>query len=730
MQPDDIPAPAQSYQQAMQNLNAIVVASPSQSGVVVLTPQQLTTVNTQAGQHYKLRRRGDNNLQTPDNVVAVRHGDDLHLRYADGSAVSFENFYSVCTNGSECSVDVAGDGGQSFSLSGANVGNGVVADDGLLVYAHGEHDVLMSMAQDQKGLSSAILGLSGTEEVTYLPPSNQAIGLALGAMALAALASSKTNSNSGNVPLGADAKIAGDAATRALAAISSAADNDSAKSTITDAATYLAAGVSGVSAENLGAVNSALDSKAITGANAGTAAQVQGIVNAYNAILSSADGSVGSTATPLTGAQYTAVGVTGVSGNSQPGNALHLLDSVVDVSAPTLVDTVPELQLMANAAAHVISGAAGGAAPSLEELKALGIVGVTDANLLSVQNAIANTADNGTGVDTQAALQIVVNGAVASHPIISTALGGVSNLDVSSDLVLTANQTVTLGTGFIHITDKGGSNGGTGYQSDTNTNNQDIDVASAVKSGLLNISGTGTNTKIIINPQWDLDLSSNYQISIDDTVFRNADGTQAAVPFVPINFSTVTPGTHTTGKAITEAAASQIMNDNTGLLVASKSWLDVQAIGNNTGSVAQLGTLSGGAFALVMKNYATTPGGPSGDGSDGMAAHDTFVGFTNFGADDVVYLDSQVNNFATQLFEGKNTQMTDGSNQTGGLTGQNALVFGEVNTPKQQGNQAMVLLGLENNTANTIYSSIYTFDANNIGWANVWHPLTAPVVMG
>ena len=174
------------------------------------------------------------------------------------------------------------------------------------------------------------------------------------------------------------------------------------------------------------------------------------------------------------------------------------------------------------------------------------------------------------------------------------------------------------------------------------------------------------------------------------------------------------------------------MVDTTGALAASKSWLDIQGIGNNTGGVTQLGDLSGGAFALVMKNYATTRGGTTtlgGDGTDGIASHDTNIGVTNFGNNDIVYFDSQVNNTSVQFFDAHYTALTDGAS-VGGLTGQNALVMGLVPTPAQQGSSAMILLGLEGNTANTLYPAVFTLDASNIGWANVWHSASTPMVMG
>ena len=734
----DIQLAPQTYQQSMNGLNAMVDSNASASGVVSIQPGQLSVVQVQAGKQYKLRKTGNPN-QIPDDLIAVRHGDALHVRYADGSVVHFEGFFSTCTDSSVCSVNLASDSAAGSTLGADALSSGPVADDGMLVYAHGNANVLMSMAQDQSGLSAAIQSAGLAGNVTYLAASpilGSSLFAMLAAGGLAAAASATTAPALIGVPAIAEQDLA-------LTRIGNAAASNNASGTTTPAVAaltlsdYTNARVTGVNSTNLAAINSALDSVPIAKEQANTTAKLQIIVNAYTAILASANGTAGDAGTALTGAQYTAIGVSGVSGVAADGNALKLLNEVVDGKPTTGVDLVTEVQALADAAAHVMTAAAGtpsqAAVVTQADLVALGVTGVTDANLASIQAAISGSADNGTGVDTQAELVALATGAINAHPSITSALSGVLNLDVTSSLVFSASQTVTVGTGFIHITDLGGStaSGGTGYYGDTTTNNQTIDVATAVASGFLTITGTGANTKIIVNPKWDLDLSSNYQISIDDTAFLDAGGNNSAVHFAPINFSTVTPGTHNTGTVVTEAVASQIMSDTTGALVVSKSWLNIQGIGSNNGSMTQLGDLSGGQFALVMKNYATVPGGggAGADRTDGISTHDTNIGVQNFGANDIVYFDSQTNTLSQQLFDAHYTSMTNGAN-VGGLAGQNTLVMGLMSAPQQQGSTAMIALGLEGNTANTIYPAVYTLGANTAGWADAWHNASAPLIMG
>ncbi|RFO96304.1 hypothetical protein DIC66_13405 [Rhodoferax lacus] len=203
----------------------------------------------------------------------------------------------------------------------------------------------------------------------------------------------------------------------ALATIRDAAQVNNAKTTITTPDVFAAAGVSGVGVGLLPSIDSALDSDAVTGALADTTAKVQGIVDAYTAILASADTRTGNTTPPLTAAQYTTVGVTGVSGGTSTpatGTALFLLDNVVDGKAPVDVDTVPELQALANAANHLIAAAGGTpadiAALTLDDLKALGVTGVTADNLQAVIAAIGRTTPDD-AIDTLLEIQNVATAA-------------------------------------------------------------------------------------------------------------------------------------------------------------------------------------------------------------------------------------------------------------------------------------------------------------------------------
>ncbi|NDD81985.1 MAG: hypothetical protein EBZ53_05395, partial [Verrucomicrobia bacterium] len=193
-----------------------------------------------------------------------------------------------------------------------------------------------------------------------------------------------------------------------MAAISAAAQANNATDLEPSAGTYATAGVTGVTADNLASINSALNSAGVIGTSADTTAEVQAIVNAFNAILTAADGQADGDAAP-TAAQYSAIGVTGVSGTAM----VALLGDVIDGKQTQQVNTVALVQALADAAKSVLDAAAGTSnKPTLEELGLLGIGGVTADNLATVQAAIRATADSGTGVDTLAELQAVVNSGI------------------------------------------------------------------------------------------------------------------------------------------------------------------------------------------------------------------------------------------------------------------------------------------------------------------------------
>jgi Ca2+-binding RTX toxin-like protein len=240
-------------------------------------------------------------------------------------------------------------------------------------------------------------------------------------------------------------------------------------------------------------------------------------------------------------------------------------------------------------------------------------------------------------------------------PKITSSVDGVSNLDVTSPIVLKVNQAVTAVAGkFIRIVDDGGA----GFNGESTVRTQEISVTDSSK---VSIQGG----LITLRPGFDLDLSSNYHIEIDAGAFVNSKGKGNAAVTDPttLNFSTVTPGT--AGSTGTGAAvASQAMDTATGNLVASFSWLDIQGVGSpsaNSGSVLDLGAAN---VALVFKDY--DPAGGQ-DSSNGVGAPDFYVRANNFGAGDMLYVDNQ-NPMAGPNLLGETTVLADTPADPPGIT--------------------------------------------------------------
>ncbi|WP_310451438.1 putative Ig domain-containing protein [Sulfuritalea sp.] len=227
---------------------------------------------------------------------------------------------------------------------------------------------------------------------------------------------------------------------------------------------------------------------------------------------------------------------------------------------------------------------------------------------------------------------------VVTAPTISSSIDNVTNLDVTSNIVLTATENVTaVAAKYIHII----NDGGTGFHGEAIVNTQDILVTDTTKVTIVN------NT-ITINPSFDLDFNNDYHIMIDAGAFlgvSSGQGSVATADAAAMNFATVTPGSAAGGVA--GAVASQKM-DGSDAMVGSYSWWDIETLGSTvTGSVS--GDLGSGNIAAVFKDYDPLPGdanaGYTGIGSPG----DDYISLLNFGAGDLLYIDNQTNTAANDL---------------------------------------------------------------------------------
>jgi hypothetical protein len=209
-----------------------------------------------------------------------------------------------------------------------------------------------------------------------------------------------------------------------------------------------------------------------------------------------------------------------------------------------------------------------------------------------------------------------------SAPALSTTLtSAVTNFDVRSSIVFSVGETVTANAGgTITLTDLGG----TGFRGEAATHTQTIDITN---TSLVQIVGTGANTKIIINPTNDLDLSSNYSLAVSDGAFHGSTSGQDSVHFTTVNFSTVAPGVGIAG-----AVQAQSMNTSTGVLANSLKWFDASDIGTPGPSAYSVLNLSTADYAATFKETNLAISELDGQGK---------ISFTNFGANDLIYIDSQ-----------------------------------------------------------------------------------------
>ena len=208
-----------------------------------------------------------------------------------------------------------------------------------------------------------------------------------------------------------------------------AADGSAAAPSVID---YGTVGVSGVTATNVAAINSAVDG--LSAAEVDSLAKLQIVVDAYNKILSEANGSTAdaSPGNNPTGAQYAAIGANIGEAATKPEN-LTLLDDVLANKSAVDVDTIAEINALALAVNAVMTSAAGGVAVTLAQLALLGVTNVTTENLANVQAAIAATPDSGTSVNTLASLQAIVSTAASLTTLGNYAANGASTAPALTD---------------------------------------------------------------------------------------------------------------------------------------------------------------------------------------------------------------------------------------------------------------------------------------------------------
>ncbi|WP_285295130.1 beta strand repeat-containing protein [Aureimonas altamirensis] len=220
-----------------------------------------------------------------------------------------------------------------------------------------------------------------------------------------------------------------------------------------------------------------------------------------------------------------------------------------------------------------------------------------------------------------------------SAPTLSAAFSGITNFDVRSNLVLTLDQDVVFsGSGTITITDLGGSGpAGSGYQGENESHTQIFSLTSSLPG--VSIQHVDGHVLLVIDPTFDLDLSSNYRLEVSAGALTGATSGVANTAF-STTFSTVTPGVWNQGSG---GVLAQKVDNTTGALVATQKWLDITdpALDNPGNQIYQDFNAAGDKYALAVSDLD-----PS---STNWRIKDTYAKILNFGLDDTFYVDDKHN---------------------------------------------------------------------------------------
>eukprot|EP01034_Spumella_vulgaris_P036940 gene36940-45571_t len=353
------------------------------------TPGQVLRIPAKAGVTYQLKDLAREGQKAPEMVKAKRVGKHLEITFESGNEgpdLVLENYYDVVTDGSMSLVGEAENGHMyEYAVSNAN------------------SNTPLALVTPSQGSVNAVLG-----SAEFI----QSSGAALSEQSLTPLFALLGGVGIAGVSGAVQGKQDNAASAAALKTLQAAAQANNASTSTTSLETYSAAGITGVTQDNLAAINNALNTAAVSGTHVDTAAKVQAIVDAYNAILGEANGATPDT-TPVgnpTASQYQAIGANiGLAATNAKN--LALLNDIVGAKEKSSVDTVAEINELARIANAIQLVATGGKPnPTLTaaDFDKAGITGVTDANLAAVVASLMSKADNGTQSDSLKELQDVV----------------------------------------------------------------------------------------------------------------------------------------------------------------------------------------------------------------------------------------------------------------------------------------------------------------------------------
>ena len=169
---------------------------PSKSITFTPQPGQAQQIQAKANQHYRIT--DSDNISLKADVIAIREGDDLVLRYADNTVVVLEGYYLVCID-EEAGCEVSLPDGSGESVIIATQGT-ALSDGRVLVYVDGDLQGLLELAQgnqefedwltqqlgDRQLDNSESVVSNTAETVTVADSEGSGIGVLAGVLGLAA----------------------------------------------------------------------------------------------------------------------------------------------------------------------------------------------------------------------------------------------------------------------------------------------------------------------------------------------------------------------------------------------------------------------------------------------------------------------------------------------------------------------------------------------------------------
>lgn len=281
---------------------------------------------------------------------------------------------------------------ESAGVAGVDEANVASYNSALATLTIAEDD--LDAIQDVVYAYNAILSAVGTTNTSTLGVADfEALGLSVSAASLPLLREAISDLEAADINAIAGLSAVVGSVTKLAGQADEAVTNEAPA-----AADYTAVGVSSVVAANVSAYNSAVEAS-----GASTSSALQAVVTTINAIAAAANGNP-ATVPSLEVTDYAAIGVT------VPGPSLGLVNSSVGSQGASASNTDTKLSAIVTAVNKILatvgtSGQSSGL--TVADFAALGVVGVTDANLDDAIVAIA--AAEASDVQTLSAIQILLS---------------------------------------------------------------------------------------------------------------------------------------------------------------------------------------------------------------------------------------------------------------------------------------------------------------------------------